>query len=424
VPGDKSVSHRVALFALLAPAVCRGAGWLESEDTWRSAEAARALGATVRLEGGALSVAPPPAPPADGRIAVDCGNSGTTARLLMGLLAGWLPPGGAEVVLSGDASLSSRPMARVVDPLRAMGADIRYLETEGRLPLAVRGAPLRGLTHAMPVASAQVKSALLLAGMFAAGETVVTGGAGSRDHTELMLATMGADCRVDDGGDRVTLTPGRALDPYDVRVPGDPSTAAFLQVAAALVPGSDVTVAAQSLNPTRAGFLNVLRRAGVPVQVERPFGRDEIAGDVRVAAAAPRAFTVEPAEVPTLVDEIPVLAVLATQADGVSEFRGAGELRVKESDRLAVMTENLRALGARVDELPDGLRVHGPCALRGGAKGTPTLLRTAGDHRIAMSLAVAALVAEGDSALDDDACVAVSFPGFFAALDGLRDGRD
>ena len=405
VPGDKSISHRAVLFGLIAAGSCRAAGWLDCDDTRASLTAVQALGAEVSLTSGVLEIAPPVSPPAE-PVTIDCGNSGTTVRLLTGLLAGWLPTGSPGVALEGDESLSRRPMGRVVEPLRAMGADITWLGEEGRLPIRIRGAELVGIDHHLEVASAQVKSALTLAGLFARGSTTVTGADGSRDHTELLLNTMGGRAR-----------PGR----FDIRIPGDPSSAAFFQTAAALVPGSELTVKGQSINYTRTGALRVLRRAGAKVSIERPSGEPgaEPHGDVKVSHNLLKSFMITAFDLPSLVDEVPVLAVLATQAEGETLITGAAELRVKESDRLAVMAENLKRLGAEVIELEDGLKITGPTPLIGGEKGRPMVLKTAGDHRVAMAMAVAALVTKGETVLDDDACVAVSYPYFFHTLDKL-----
>jgi 3-phosphoshikimate 1-carboxyvinyltransferase len=427
VPGDKSISHRVALLSLLAADPCRATGWLVSEDTLASLAAVEMLGAQVQRDAEAITITPPAAPPA-ADLTIDCGNSGTTCRLLCGLLAGWLPAGVA-VTLGGDASLSSRPMDRVVEPLRSMGADIVCTDRPGRLPLRITGGRLRGCHHDLPVPSAQVKSALLLAGLQAEGITTIAGGGSSRDHTELLLKIMGADCDSDKrDDDLLAVTGGTALRGFTVPVPGDPSTAAFFQVAAALVPGSDLVTTGLSLNPTRIGALRILRQAGVRVTIERPHGPPggEVVGDVRIQQAPLHGFTIAAADVPGLVDEIPILAVLATGAAGETRITGAAELRVKESDRLAVMAENLRRLGADLTEWPDGLRIAGPTSLQGGPADAPLLLTTAGDHRIAMAMAVAALISEGNSTLDDFACPAVSFPNFFATFarildDGISD---
>lgn len=420
VPGDKSISHRAALFGLIAAGPCRAAGWLDSEDTRASLAAVQALGAEVSLTSGVLEITPPQEPLSES-LTIDCGNSGTTARLLAGLLAGWLPAGSPRVVLEGDASLSRRPMGRVVEPLRAMGADITWLGEPGRLPIRIRGTELEGVDHHLKIASAQVKSALLLAGLFARGRTTVTGAGGSRDHTELLLNTMGVSCGQDSEsarpGVRGPVRPGR----FDVRIPGDPSSAAFFQIAAVLVPGSEVTVKDQSINYTRTGALRVLRRAGAEVSIERPNGEPggELFGDVKVSGNLMKSFTITTSDLPALVDEIPILAVLATQVEGETLITGAAELRVKESDRLAVMANNLKRLGADVVERDDGLKINGPTPLVGGEKGRPVVLKTVGDHRVAMAMAMAALVTTGETVLDDDACVAVSYPYFFQTLDQL-----
>ncbi len=426
VPGDKSVSHRVALLGLLADAPCEATGWLVSEDTLASLKAVEALGARVEREDDRVTVTPPKVrPTAD--VTIDCGNSGTTCRLLCGLLAGWLPVG-VSATLSGDASLSTRPMNRVVDPLRSVGADITFLGNPGCLPLRVTGAALRGGHHDLPVPSAQVKSALLLAGLYAEGATTISGGGNSRDHTELLLQTMGVSCAPGDSGAELAIVAGQSLKAFTIEVPGDPSTAAFFHVAAALVPGSNLLTTGLSLNPTRIGALDVLRRAGVQVEIENPHGPPggEPLGDVRILQAPLQPFTITEPDVPALVDEIPILAVLATAATGESLITGAAELRVKESDRLAIMAANLGQLGAAVAELPDGLQITGPTTLRGGSKDLPLMLPTAGDHRMAMAMAVAALVSEGEITLDDFSCVAVSFPHFFATFatilgDGISD---
>jgi len=339
----------------------------------------------------------------------------------MGLLAGWLPAGGPGVELVGDPSLSRRPMNRIVEPLRCMGADVTWLDEPGRLPIKIRGAPLVGHDHHLKVASAQVKSALLLAGLFAAGRTSVAGAGGSRDHTELIFHAMGIDCREESESLGLSVAGPVRPGPFDIRVPGDPSSSAFFQIAAALVPGSEVFTSGQSINYTRTGALRVLRRAGVQVSIERPSGRpgEEPSGDVRVSHNLLHPFAISAPDIPGLVDEIPVLAVLATQAEGETFITGAGELRVKESDRLAMTADNLKRLGADVVEREDGLKISGPTPLVGGDKGQPVVLTTAGDHRIAMAMAVAALVTTGETVLDDDACVAVSYPYFFQTLDKL-----
>jgi 3-phosphoshikimate 1-carboxyvinyltransferase len=429
VPGDKSISHRVALMAPLAAGPCRARGWLDADDTRRSLEAVRALGAAVERRDGLLTIAAgtfPAAASAAGaatapELSLDCGNSGTTARLLLGLLAG------RRVIarLDGDASLRGRPMARVTDPLAALGARVTWLGEPGRLPLRLEGRALAGGTVRLPVASAQVKSALLLAGLTASGPLTLSGCGATRDHTEWLLRAMGAPLDAADRGDTLTARPAGPLRPFDLTVPGDPSSAAFLLAAALLVPGSEVTVDDVLLNPTRAGFLNVIRRMGADLTIRpRPDDGWEPVGAITVRHRPLRAFTIAPGEVPSLIDELPILAVLATGAAGESTVTGAAELRLKESDRLAAMGGALRALGVPFVERADGFAVRGPCALRApaapGHADPGVLLATRGDHRVAMSLAVAALVTDGPVTLDDDACVAISFPDFFAALARLQ----
>lgn len=411
----------MALLSLLASGICRATGWLVSEDTLASLRAVERLGAQVRRQGATVAIVPPAHPLADD-VDIDCGNSGTTCRLLCGLLAGWLPTG-VRVTLRGDASLSQRPMRRVVAPLLAMGARIEFLGEPGLLPLRVTGAPLQACPHELPVPSAQVKSAVLLAGLRARGTTTISGAAGSRDHTELMLAAMGVSCTPPATNMDAAVTGGVAVGAFDLSVPGDPSTAAFFHVAAALVPGSDLLTPGLLLNHSRIGALSVLRRAGVQVDV-RPQSSPsagETVGEVRVRQRPLVPFTIAGAEVPGLVDEIPVLTVLALAAKGESAITGAQELRVKESDRLAIMAANLQRWGAKITELPDGLRITGPAVLQGGGADEPLVLKTAGDHRVAMAMAVAALISRGCATLDDFDCAAVSFPHFFATFATLLD---
>ena len=401
------MSHRALLFAALARGESRVRGLLRAEDvhaTWRAVER---LGARVREEDGRVVVTPPERlrEPDD---VIDCGNSGTSLRLLAGALCG-LP---GLSVLTGDASLRRRPVRRVIEPLRRMGASLSARDGDRLPPLVVRGGPLAGARHVLEVASAQVKSAILLAGLAADGETSVVEPAASRDHTERMLRRMGAPLRVE--GLEVTVSPGR-LSGGDVDVPGDISSAAFFLCAAAALPGSDVTARGVGTNPTRTGLLDVLSAMGTAVEVT---GERESAGepraDVRVRGGELRATSIGGALVPRLIDELPVLMVLATQARGRTVIRDARELRVKESDRLAAMGETLAAAGARIELFEDGCAIDGPVRLRG------VEVRTRMDHRIAMSMAVAQLFADGaEVLLDDVACVATSFPRFFDTLDRL-----
>jgi 3-phosphoshikimate 1-carboxyvinyltransferase len=382
-------------------------GLLDAEDVHSTRKAVERLGATVRADGAEVVVVPP-ATLAEPDDVIDCGNSGTSLRLLAGVLAG--VPGLA--VLTGDASLRRRPVRRVIDPLRRMGANLSARDGDRLPPLVVRGGPLRGTRHVLEVASAQVKSACLLAGLLADGETTVVEPQRSRDHTERMLRGMGVPVRTE--GLAVTVAPSRPRGGR-VDVPGDISSAAFFLCAAAASPGSEVTVRGLGVNPTRTGLLDVLAAmgAGVSLASER-----EVAGepraDVTVRAAELRATEIAGAVVPRLIDELPVVMVMATQARGRTVIRDARELRVKESDRLASMGEALSAAGARIELFEDGCAIEGPTRLRGVA------VRTRLDHRIAMSMAVAQLFAEGEEVLlDDVACVATSFPSFFDLLDSL-----
>jgi 3-phosphoshikimate 1-carboxyvinyltransferase len=385
-------------------------GILDAEDVHSTRKAVARMGAEV-VEAGGEVIVRPPARLAEPDDVVDCGNSGTSLRLLAGVLAG----GPGLAVLTGDASLRRRPVRRVVEPLRAMGADLTARDGDRVPPLVVRGRRLRGTRHVLQVASAQVKSALLLAGLGADGETSVTEPERSRDHTERMLRGMGVPVAVD--GLTVTVGPSRPRGTR-VDVPGDISSAAFFLCGAAALPGSEVTVRNMGVNPTRTGLLDVLAAmgAGLTLSDER-----EVAGepraDVTVRAAELRATEIGGPLIPRLIDELPVIMVMATQARGRTVIRDAKELRVKESDRLAAMGETLSAAGARIELFEDGCAIEGPTRLRG------VEVRTRLDHRIAMSMAVAQLLSGEPVVLDDVACVATSFPSFFALLDSLCAGE-
>ncbi|MBX9814471.1 MAG: 3-phosphoshikimate 1-carboxyvinyltransferase [Proteobacteria bacterium SG_bin5] len=417
VPGDKSISHRALMFSALAVGRSRISGLLEGEDVLATAAALRAMGARIAREaegiwtvdgvgvGGLLQPGQ----------ALDMGNSGTSARLLMGLIASHP----ITATLIGDASLSRRPMARVIAPLSAMGADFQASPGD-RLPLMVRGAcPAVPIAYRLPVASAQVKSAVLLAGLNTPGITRVIEPVPTRDHSERMLAGFGARLTIgEEARARVIEIAGEAeLRPQEIVVPGDPSSAAFFLVAATIVPGSDVTITGVGLNPTRAGLIAVLRLMGADIAEENPreMGGEPVA-DLRVRHAPLTGIEVPPELAPSMIDEYPALFVAAAFASGITRALGAEELRVKESDRIAAMAEALGAIGARVTEARDGLVIEGSggAPLAGGAT-----IATRLDHRIAMSLAVAALHCRAPVTLDDAAPVATSFPGFFAALDAL-----
>jgi 3-phosphoshikimate 1-carboxyvinyltransferase len=416
VPGDKSISHRALLFGAIAEGETVIEGLLPAEDPISTAACLRAMGvavspieagAVVRVQGVGLDGLAEP------ESVLDCGNSGTTMRLLLGLLAG---RAGRHFVLTGDASLRRRPMRRVAGPLAEMGASIRGRQGGNLAPLAVLGERLRGAPIHTPVASAQVKSALLLAALTAEGPTTVIEPAHSRDHSERMLRAFGADLTVEGpAGTEVTVRPGAVLHGQSVVVPGDISSAAFWLVAGAITPGAALTIENVGLNPSRTGVLEVLAAMGARIEVRN--ARDvagEPVGDLQVSHGPLRAFHIGGDLIPRLVDEIPVLAVAACCADGVSRISGAEELRVKETDRLAVMARQLGALGARIEEHPDGLTITGPTPLQGSEVDSET------DHRVAMSLAVASLVARGDSLLHRPEAAAVSYPGFWNDLGRLR----
>jgi 3-phosphoshikimate 1-carboxyvinyltransferase len=402
LPGDKSVSHRALILNAVASGDARVENLSPGADVAATAGCLRALGVEIaegRVAGrgfDALRAASGP---------LDCANSGTTMRLLAGLLAG--RPFGSE--LAGDASLSRRPMDRVVDPLREMGAG-----AEVGPPLRVGGSvPLHGIAYRMPVPSAQVKSALLLAGIQAEGTTRVTEPAPTRDHTERMLEAMGA--AVERAGSTVAVGGAAELRPLHIRVPADLSAAAFWLIAGALHPAARIHLGGVGVNPTRIALLGVLERAGLRVRKDhlRLEGLEPVA-DLEVRTSpADRPFSVDGGEAPLLIDELPVLAVAAALLPGVSRITGARELRVKESDRVAAMAEGLGAMGADVRELEDGWEIHGPRDLEGAR------VSSRGDHRVAMALAVAGLLASGETTIDDADCVAISYPGFWDDVDRL-----
>jgi 3-phosphoshikimate 1-carboxyvinyltransferase len=405
VPGDKSIAHRALILAALAQGESAIDGLPEGEDVRATVACLRGLGARIRrsadtaqIDGAGLrSFATPHG-------VLDCANSGTTMRLLLGVLAG----SSVSATLDGDASLRRRPMARVIDPLQSMGANVE--SQDGRAPLAVIGTSLQGRRHLLPVSSAQVKSALLLAGLSASGPTTVVEPVATRDHTERLLRAMGTDVAAADGS--VVIRPShQPLRPIELAVPGDFSSAAFWMAAAALRPGWSVNIRDVGLNPTRTRFLHLLGSMGAELQVDGPgAGEIEPSGGLIATGRGLRAIAVGSTEVAGAIDEIPVLLVLATQADGVTTIDGAAELRVKESDRIAAMAEGLRRMGAVVDERADGVSVRGPSRLRGAT------VESRGDHRIAMALAVAALVASSPTMIKGADSVAVSYPNFFAQL--------
>ncbi|MBI4506537.1 MAG: 3-phosphoshikimate 1-carboxyvinyltransferase [Chloroflexi bacterium] len=415
-PGDKSISHRAVLLNAFAQGRASITGFVRAADCLSSARCVRALGVAVEVpdDPAAPVVVEGHGPegwrePED---VLDCGNSGTTMRFLCGLLAG--RP--FFSVLTGDASLRRRPMARVAVPLRQMGAMIHGRGGDRQAPLAIRGGALRGIGYDLPVASAQVKSALLLAGLQADGPTTVRSPAPSRDHTERMLRAMGATVAGD--GTELTVQPLTVpLRAVDVHVPGDVSSAAFWLVLGALHPNAELTVCGVGVNPTRTGVLDVLRAMGADVSVanEREVAGEPLA-DLTVRSARLRGTEIGGALIPRLIDEIPVLAVAAALAEGPTVIRDAAELRVKESDRIAALCHELARLGAAVAERPDGLVIGGVRRLHGA------VCESHGDHRLAMALAVAGAVAEGETVVQGAEVAAVSYPGFWQDLERLCGG--
>ena len=407
VPGDKSLSHRALILGALAGGTSQVRGWLSAGDTQATLSCMRALGVTIdqhddttlTVHGRGLNGLQAPAAP------LDCANAGTGMRLLAGVLAGQR----FASILDGSEQLRRRPMGRITKPLRAMGANI---EDDGHAPLHIHPAQLHSHWYAMPVASAQVKSCLLLAGLFADGPVTVVEPGPARDHTERLLRAMGANVQID--GAAITLTPGATLQPLDLRVPGDISSAAFVLVAALLCAGDEVRVSGAGINPTRTGILDILAQMGATITQEN--ARDENGepvADLVTRRAALHGVTVGGELIVRAIDEFPALMVAATQAEGETIVSEAAELRFKETDRIAVMAGELRKLGAVIEERPDGFAVSGPQRLRGA--------RVDGhdDHRVAMALAVAGLVADGETLIGDAGCVHDSFPGFVETLQTL-----
>ena len=408
VPGDKSISHRSIMLGSLAEGVTQVTGFLEGEDSLATLNAFRAMG--VVIEG-----------PDEGRVTIrgvgmhglqqpekplDLGNSGTSMRLLSGLLAGQ----GLDITLIGDSSLSSRPMRRVTDPLAAMGARIEATG-RGTAPLHIHPVEsLSGIEYLMPMASAQVKSSLLLAGLYAKGETCVTEPAPTRDHTERMLQGFGYEVRRE--GNRICLSGGGRLTACDLDVPADISSSAFFLVAASIAEGSDLILEHVGINPTRDGVISILRLMGADIQVlnERDVGGEPVA-DLRVRSARLKGIRIPEALVPLAIDEFPALFIAAACAEGETVLTGAEELRVKETDRIQVMADGLLALGVKAEPTPDGIRIQGGPIAAGQVD-------SKGDHRIAMSFAMAALRAGGEILIDDCANVNTSFPGFAALAAG------
>lgn len=413
VPGDKSISHRAALLGALASGTTTARRFLASDDCLATLDCLRALGVDWRLDEDAPGVATLQIEgvglhglrePDD---VLDCRNSGTTLNLLTGVLAG--QP--FTSILTGDGSLRSRPVRQVIDPLRRMGAQLLARDGDQLPPLVVHGGSLRGIRYG-PVARAQIKSAILLAGLFAVGETTVEESPPTRDHTERLLRAMGADVRRE--GPAIQLKPPASLSAIDIDVPGDMSSAAFWIVAAAAHPDAEITLSRVGVNPTRTGLIDALTAMGATIEL----GEERMAGEEPVADLHVRSSRLEGIEVggelfPRLLDEVPALAVAACFATGRTVVRDARELREKETDRIAAVCSQLRLLGASIEERADGFVIEGGDGLRGAG------VSASGDHRLAMALAVAGLLADGETAVSDEEAVAISYPGFWRDLERL-----
>src|SRR5437868_3483546 len=408
VPGDKSISHRAAIIAALSNGPCTLRGFLPSDDCMHTVSALRSLGIQIEHpEPDIITVHGKKRVLTSPSGEIDCGGSGTTMRLLAGLLAGQT----FESRLVGNASLARRPMDRVIEPLRKMGADIVAEGPEQTPPLRIRGGSLRGVQYSSPVASAQVKSAILLAGLFAKGKTTVDEPSASRNHTELIFNYFLVRTAKGDNG-AVTVFGDQVPESRDFVIPGDLSSAAFWLVAAAAQPGGHLLVRDIGLNDTRTALLGVLVRMGAQVR-EAVEGVDQLepCGIVEVTGAPLKGTVIQGKEVPQLIDELPILAVAGALASGTTIIRHAQELRVKETDRIAAIAHNLRIMGAQVIEMKDGLEIHGPAPLHGAR------VASFGDHRIAMAFAVAGLFADGETVVQDADCIRESYPGFEVALE-------
>lgn len=403
VPGDKSISHRSVMFGAIATGKTTVSGFLLGEDCLSTIDCFRKLGVQIDVDGTSVTIE------SAGMDAwqeptevLYTGNSGTTTRLMLGILAGTK----LHTVMTGDASIGKRPMRRVIDPLREMGAQISGRANGQYTPLAIQGTSLRAIDYTMPVASAQVKSAVLLAGLRAEGTTIVREKEVSRDHTERMLRQFGAEVDVDGGV--VSFKGGQQLKGTHVNVPGDISSAAFFLVAGSIAPNSEIVLENVGVNPTRDGIIEVLEQMGADMTIEpTALEQAEPTATITIRSSRLKATTIGGEIIPRLIDEIPILALLATQAEGTTVIKDAEELKVKETDRITAVVGELKKLGANIEATEDGMIIHGPTPLHGAS------LTTYGDHRIGMMGAVAALITDSEVELDDADCIAVSYPTFF-----------
>ncbi len=414
VPGDKSISHRCIMIGALARGTTEISHFLTGADCLSTISCFRQMGVRIEQRGEEVSI--------EGRglnglrapeTVLDAGNSGTTMRLLGGVLAGQ----NFDCTITGDASLQKRPMKRIMTPLLKMGAEISSVRANDCAPLQIRGHALRGIHYDSPVSSAQVKSCILLAGLYAEGETSVTEPALSRDHTERMLRYFGADVRsspAPSGAASAFLRPGKTLQAQKIRVPGDFSSAAYWIAAALIVPGSEILLKEVGINPGRDGMLSICREMGADITIlNKKENGPEPCADLLVRSSHLKAVTIAGSRIPALIDELPILSVLAAFAEGTTVIRDAGELRVKESDRITLLSENLNRMGCPVTPTKDGMVIEGGKPLHGA------VIETQADHRIAMSFAVAALGSEGETEISDAACVSISYPSFFEDLAAL-----
>lgn len=404
-PGDKSISHRALMLSAMANGTSKIVNLSNGKDVRSTRDCLSLCGIDYQDQGSSILVKGRPLhiPAKD----LDCGNSGTTVRLLMGLLAGQ----GIPAKFTGDKSLLQRPMKRILDPLKQMGA--RITSEQNHLPITLFSEKLNGIKYTPPQASAQVKSAVLLAGLGATGKTTVIEPVKTRDHTEKMLSKLQADIQT--AGDQISVTPlENRLSPFEMSIPGDPSTAAFFATAAAICPGSDIILENVSLNPTRLGFFNALKLMGGDVTINNERSENgEPCGDIRVKYRKLNGLTITNNMIPEIIDELPILAVLATQANGRTIVSGAAELRVKECDRIHAICSNLIAMGTDITELQDGFVIYGPTKLNEAD------ITTFNDHRIAMAFTIAGLIADGKVTLDDKSCVEISYPQFFHVLESV-----
>ncbi len=410
VPGDKSISHRSVMFGSIAEGLTEIHGFLQGADCLSTISCFSNMGISIENQGDTVLVH---GKGLHGLTApagiLDCGNSGTTTRLISGILSAQ----NFDVTLTGDESIQKRPMKRIMRPLSQMGAKIESVRGNDCAPLHITGSPLHGISYQSPVASAQVKSSILLAGLYADGETRITEPYVSRNHSELMLRSFGADVRTE--GTTAILTPVRELYGQKLLVPGDISSAAFFIAAALIVPGSEVLIKNVGINPTRDGILRVCRSMNADITLlNRKEGGGEPTADLLVRSSALKGTVIEGEVIPTLIDELPVIAAMACFAEGTTMIRDAAELKVKESNRIAVMTESLTAMGADVTETGDGMIIRGGKPLHGA------VIDSKKDHRIAMTFAVTALAADGETEILDADCVNISYPGFYGDLEMLR----